>query len=678
VNARTVCQEPLPRSRPWIIILAGAVIVGAALVSYKNSYRVPFLFDDVESIVENPTIRHLWPIGPVLSPPRTRGFTVAGRPLVNVSLAVNYALGGTAGWGYHVVNLTIHILAGLTLFGIVRRTLHCPVLRGRFAGSATTLALATAILWMLHPLQTEAVTYVVQRTESLMGLFYLLTLYCFLRATESPSPRLWLACSVVACALGMATKEVAVTAPLMVLLYDRTFVGGEFAEAWRRRRRFYAWLGCTWLIVGWLALRTSGRGGTAGFGTEILWWQYALTQCWAISRYLWLSVWPRGLVFDYGILLYRHAAEVMPQILLLAGLLTATAVALVYRPRLGFLGAWFFVILAPSSSFFPVASQTIAEHRLYLPLAGVVTLVVMGIHKLLGKSSMAVYVALAAALGLLTLQRNHDYRSKWAIWTDTVTKCPNNARAQNNLCDVLTTLGRPTEAVAHCEQALRSEPDYAEAYNNLGVAFEQMGKPQEAAKYYAQALQLKSDYPEAHYNLGVALIELGDLKEAVGHFRQALRPKPEDVDTHYNLGVALLGLGRASEAATHFEKVLLQKPHDADAHYSLALALVQQRKLVEATEHFEQTLEIRPDFADAHNNLGVALLRQGKPAEAIGHFEQAIHLSPNNAEAYNNLGAALEKTGRIREAIQSYEQALRVKPDDAAAQSNLARARAAR
>jgi tetratricopeptide (TPR) repeat protein len=552
------------------------------------------------------------------------------------------------------------------------------VLREKYGASAWLLALAVAVLWTVHPLQTESVTYVVQRAESLMGLFYLLTLYCFIRGTESQRPGFWFACSIMACGLGMATKEVIVSAPLMVLLYDRTFIAGNFAEAWRRRWRWYAGLACTWLVAAWLVSGAGNRGGAAGFGTGgILWWQYALTQCWAIGRYLRLCVWPQGQVFDYGTIVFQHAAGVVPDMLILVALLAGTVLGLLYRPCLGFLGAWFFVILAPSSSVMPVATQTIAEHRMYLSLAAVVTLVVMGIYALLGRRSVVVFLSVAMGLGLLTTRRNEDYHSELSIWSDSVAKRPDNARAHTNLGNALVTAGRATEAIAQCEQALRIEPDYAEAHDGLGAALQQTGRVREAVAHYERALRLKPRDAEAHYNLGVALLGLGKTPEAVEHFEQTLRRKPYDVDTHYNLGVALLSLGKLPEATGHFEQVLLLEPNHADAHYILGVALIRQGKLPEAIGHFEQVLRLKPGYADAHNNLGVAFIRQGKLPEAIAHCEQALRIKPEYAEAHNNLGVALEQMGRTREAIGHYEQALRIQPDDAEARDNLARARAA-
>ena len=208
--------------------VAVAVIVAAIAGVYWNSLSAPFLFDDTLAIEQNNSIRQLWPLSHVFSPP-SDGSGVTGRPIVNLSLALNYAWSGLNVTSYHVVNLVIHALAAAALFGLVRRSLLRPALRGRFtADAAWWIATAVALLWALHPLQTETVTCVVQRTEALVALFYLLTLYLFVRGVEASEPRAWHAAALVACMLGMASKEVMASAPLVVLLFDRTFFAGSF------------------------------------------------------------------------------------------------------------------------------------------------------------------------------------------------------------------------------------------------------------------------------------------------------------------------------------------------------------------------------------------------------------------------------------------------------------------
>ena len=255
------------------------------------------MFDDHYSILRNESIRGLWPIWPVLNPPVGRGYTVGGRPVVNLTLAINYALGGFDVWGYHAVNVGVHALAALLLFGIVRRTLLLAPLRRRYGRSATAVAFAAASLWALHPLHTSAVTYIIQRAESIMGMCYLLTLYCVLRGATSKRAPLWYAAGIVACALGAASKEVMVTAPLVVLLYDRVYLARGFRRALRKRWGLYVGLAASWVVLAALA---GGRAGTAGLGMGVGWWAYLRTQFVAVFEYLRLSLWPNRLIFDRG------------------------------------------------------------------------------------------------------------------------------------------------------------------------------------------------------------------------------------------------------------------------------------------------------------------------------------------------------------------------------------------
>ena len=648
------------------------LVVAVALLAYHNSFTGPFIFDDRQSIQENPTIRHLWPVWQLLSPPHW--VTVDGRPIVNLSLAINYALGGLDVRGYHVLNLTIHILAALTLFGIVRRTLLQPRLRERFGAAANELALAVAVLWTVHPLQTESVTYVIQRTESLMGLFCLLTLYCFIRGAESPRPHVWYGLCVTACALGMASKEVMIAAPLIVLLYDWVFLTSSFREVWRQRTALYVGLATTWLILAVL-VATTPRPGT-GFGIEGLTpWDYLKTEAGVIVYYLRLGFWPHPLVIDYfDWPIARSLKDSLVPGIVVAGLLGATAWAFRHRPWMGFLGAWFFLILAPTSSFLPSLGEAAAERRMYLPLAAVVVLVVMGIHALAGRRSVPVFLVLAVGLGFLTVQRNEDYHSKFAIWTDAVAKRPENPRAHYNLGVVLAQAGRGGEAIGHYDQALRIKPDYAEAHCNLGITLTQSGRVPEAIEHLEHALRVAPDFPDAHCNLGIALAQAGRVQEALGHFEQAVQINPDYADGQYNLGVALEQAGRMREAVEHYEQAVRINPDDADVHYNLGLALARLGRLPEAIEHYQQALRIHPDVAEVHYNLGNALAHVGRVPEAIVQYEQVLRIKPNFAEAHDNLGIALAQTGKIKEAIAHFEQAVRINPDDAGVHYNLGNA----
>jgi tetratricopeptide (TPR) repeat protein len=660
----------------WAVALIALSVVAA----YHNCLHAPFVFDDISAIPENASIRKLWPVWSALSPPSS-GSTVGGRPVANFTLALNFALSGSDPWSYHAVNLLIHFLGGVTLFGVVRRTLRRPVLSDRFGTDATPLALAVALLWSLHPLQTEAVTYVIQRVESLMGLLYLLTLYCFIRSVESPRPFRWQLCAVVACLLGMATKEVMATAPALALLYDRTFVAGTFQKAWRQRRGLYMALAATWLPLAFLVASTGWtRGGSVGFGSTVAPMAYWLTQCGAVARYFWLSLWPHPLVFDYGTSLASHTGEAALCAIAVAAVAAAVLVACLGGglPALGFLGAWTFLILAPSSVV-PVGTQTMAEHRMYLPLAAVMALLVLGAYSMAGRKSWVPLAVLALALGILTERRNEDYRSAVSLWGDTVSKRPENARAHCSLGFALySDHGDLPAAIAEFEAALRIQPEYSDAQNDLGMALEKTpGRSGEAIVHFEEALRIRPNFAQAHYNLGIVLADAGRIPEAVREYEAALRDQPEFAEACNNLGNILCATGRIGEGIQHLEAAVRIRPDYAKAHFDLGNALVQAGRVPDAVGHYEEALRIQPSFAEANNNLGMILCRAGRMSEGIEHIEAAIRAKPDFAQAHFALATALLHAGRRDEAIAEYEKVLQLRPNDPAAGRMLGLIRAA-
>ena len=666
MNGAPENSRRIRRWAPWLILLG-------ALLSYGNSFSVPFLFDDLPAIVENPAIRHLRPLGDVLFPSASAGgLTLSGRPVLALSLAVNYALGGNAVEGYHAVNWLVHVAAGLILFGLVRRTLK----RARPADDGTLLALAIALLWTVHPLQTESVTYVVQRAEALVGLFYLLTLYGFARAMDSPRPRRWLAASLVACALGMGAKEVMVTAPVMLWFYDRTFFAGSFVGALRQRKGFYAGLVATWLLLGALVLSTGGnRGGTVGFDVGVTPWAYGLTQFEAMTRYLMLSVWPHPLVFEFGTFWAGGAMDVVPWAVPVLALVAGTLYALWRRPAWGFLGAWFFGILAPTS-LTPGTIQMIVEHRMYLPLAAVVAAVVVGVHAWLGRRAWWLLGVAGGACVALTQARNADYRSDLVLWQDTVAKRPHNPIALTNLGRALHRADRAAEALTCYERALAASPNSLEARFNLGLALVKLGRAQDAVPLFEAALRVAPGRGEIHRALGNALGAVGRPAEAALHYAAALRLNPGLAEPHHDLGLILLETGRPDEAATEFETALRLDPGYAAALYDLGNARAQTGRMAEAVGFYERAIRAQPDYGAAHVNLGNALLELERAAEAVAHYEAALRLDPRNADAHNNLGTVLLHTGRPAEAAAHFERALAARPDFAGARQNLALARA--
>jgi protein O-mannosyl-transferase len=629
----TARRESL-RSRPRFLQsegLAIAFLVLAVVFVYLGSVDGAFVFDDIPAVVENPTLRRPGDVVGLLDPPGDQAGTVGGRPVLNLSLAFNYALGGIRTRSYHVFNLAVHVAATLLLFGLIRRTLDRD---GDRESDGLLVAFFASLLWAVHPLQTESVTYVVQRAESLMGLFYLLTLYCFVRfagvetaevtpgsvsARQGAGRGIWAVLAVLACLLGMATKEVMVSAPLMVLLYDRTFVAGSLGGAWRKRRGLYCWLGATWFVLAVLVAGTHGRGGSAGFAAPARVWPYALTQCKAIVHYLRLAVWPDRLVFDYGTVLVQHPGDVLLQFLFIVLLLAGVMVALRRWPAVGFPALCFFAVLAPSSSFVPIATEPMAEHRMYLPLAAVSILLVGAIFAVLARVTprfarvgfCALGVAAALGLGAATVRRNRDYRSEIALWTDTARKAPGNPRAHNDLAEAFLAGGEPAKAAAEFAAAVRVDPDYAPAQYNLGVTLLDSGRPQEAIPHLEKALSAPRHQAELHLYLGEALERTGQRAAAVDQFREALRLAPGKAETAFGLGNNLAAQGRYAEAVAAFR---------------LAVAWA-------------------PDQVRIRNNLANALMFSGRMEEAIAEYREALKIDPDNGTVRENLERALEKNG---------------------------------
>ena len=703
------CGPWFPRWR-WEKFVAAGLIVLAGLAVYANSFSGPFIFDDIASIVENPSIRRLWPLGDVLSPPSDGG-TLTSRPILNLSLAINYRLGGLDVWGYHATNLAIHLINGLLLLGILWRTFQLPSLQTRFGEAAWGLSLAIALLWTVHPLQTESVTYINQRAESLAGLFYLLTVYSVIRGLQSSRAACWYWLAVGACLLGVATKEPVITAPLVILLYDRTFLEDSFRKILRRRWGLYLGLFASWALQAYLQARTGlsvlkEELGPLGF------WAYVRSEPGVILYYLRLSLWPHPLCFDYDWPVANTLATILPGVLAIGGLGLATVWGLAKRRSWGVLGAWFFLILAPTSSIMPLPHLAF-EHRMYLSLAAVLTWVVAGSYvaaqhlkrrrSMDGRAwlvgGMALVALAAMVLGFLTIKRNEAYQTPFSIWEDTLSKAPenptahvcfsaalvnagrlaeavehyrcalrrnpNDAAAHNNLGLALANLGRLREAIEHYQVAIRNHPGHSLAHNNLGVALAGLGRFPEAIEHYEDAIRLKPDYAKAHNNLGNALANTGCLAEAVDHFQQAIRLNPDDGSVPTNLGLALAKAGRVSEAVERYQDALRISPDNALTHNSLAAALMSLDRLPEAIQHYERASKLDPNSGEIHNNLAVALLNSSRLNEAIEEFQQAVRLNSQLIDARYNLARALARAGRIGEAVEHGREAIRLAPDQA-------------
>jgi tetratricopeptide (TPR) repeat protein len=596
---------PVMKTSPRWIPLCAAGLVAVTLLVLWPALRVPFFFDDTGDVVDNPEIRQLWPpLWLTAGPPESNA--LAGRPVSALSFALVYAVAGESAIAQHAVNLLLHAAAALVLFGLVRRTLLLPR-AGPFPPEvATALGAVSALLWAIHPLNTEPVAYAVQRTEQLWALFYLLTLYAALRAT-GPGARAWTAVAIAACALGMGCKEIMVSAPLAVVAFDRVF---REKGALRERRTLYGGLAACWLVLG--ALLLSGKQGAVALHANdpLTPWQYLFTQGRVIARYFRLVLWPRPLALVYDWPQATPVAEGLPPFLLIAALCVATAWGLWRKHPLGFVGACVFMALAPSSSVIPLPTEIAAERRMYLPSAALVAAIVVSAWRGLSRLArphpvgLAAAAVVAVALALGARARLQDYRSELAIWEDTVRKSPYHSTALGNYGRELVRADRPAEAIP----------------------------------YLRRAIQMRSDVAVMHYLLGWSLLLTKDAQGAVAPLREALRLQPDTKNAHFALGQALAAMKDWDGAAAAFTEALRVDPKD------------------------EQS---RTELAKVHNNRASAFVAQGRPEDALRALEESVRVRPEYALGHLNLGNARAGQGQWKGAIEAWITAARVAPDDA-------------
>lgn len=591
---------------------------------YYNSLKGAFFFDDEFNIVENESIRQ-WRDWHRLLFADPEDFGVAGHPLFNLLFALNYWVGGFRTTGYHVVNLAIHLLAAMVLLGVLRRTFELRSMPEAIRQGANPLALLVTLVWLVHPLQTNSVTYVSQRAESLVGLFYLLALYGLIRTAADPKARRWTLLAIASGLLGMQVKENIATVPVLLLVYDRVFLAGSWRQAWRQRWPFHLGMACIWLLL--LNVKFNQRG--YGFALGVDPWHYLLTESRVLCRYVAVIFWPPLMVFDYGHNFAHSLGEVWPWAMLVIAGLAATAWAWRRDPRRGFVGVAFFLLLAPTSSIVPFNEMPYAESRLYLPLAVVVSALFVAAWKWAGRWTAAIGLALIPALAYSTVARNRLFVDEIGLYQADLAHNPRNARIRANLGKVYLGRGMIDQAESEFQQATQLDPSFAMAFNNLGAVRERQGRYAEAIDIYYKARKLD----------------------------------PFNTLTRENLADLLAEQQQWSRAADEYRQLLLLKPETAKYECNLGLCYQHLNQFDDALNSYQSALEWDDDLDAARNDLGSLYLLMQRYPEAIATLRDEVRRAPRYAEAYFNLGAALAATGQNQAALQAYATGLRMSPN---------------
>jgi tetratricopeptide (TPR) repeat protein len=673
-----------PAALPFLARLINNLPVHVALVvllgvaAYANTFHAPFQYDDYQSLLELPYLQDLryltdWSLAGQYAAEHNFRMRFVG----NLTFALNYALHGTDVVGYHIVNLAIHLVNALLVYSLVRLTFRTPFFEIQHSELITQnskfkiqnfIALFAALLFVAHPVQTQAVTYIVQRLTSLATLFYLACLVLYIKARENFAGQggtargvCWYGASLCCAVLAMKTKEIAFTLPVAVSLYEFMFFRGE----WKRRAVYLVPLLLTMLVIPLTLIGTYGAPGDSvgqmtRVDSDLSRWEYLCTELRVIVTYLRLLLLPvhQNLIYDYPVYRTLFTPPVFLSFLLLAALF-GLAVYLVYKSsskfqvsgfkfqgspvtghqspvtafRLIAFGIfWFFLALSVESSVIPIM-DVIFEHRLYLPSVGafIALATCCGmVAKRLGAKRKGWETAVAALAGLIVLAltgatyaRNDVWRSQESLWQDVVNKSPGKAAAYQNLGIALYGRGEVARAFACFDRAIAIDPEFAESFINRGTIWAKSGDFARAINDFERAVAVAPELAVAWNNLGLAWSEVGNQERALGYLARSIALDPRYVKPLNNTGLALIRKGEPGKAIPYLDRAL----------------------------------SLNRNYDMAYFNRGVAYLESGRPDRAIADLTRAVELNPRLAAAYTRRGQALAQTGARERALDDFRMA---------------------
>lgn len=691
----------------WRGLALAAILVLSTVAVYWSAIGGAFVFDDLPQIVDRARgLKMEYDPASLLRP----------RGLVDQTFVANFKMmgGRLSASVYRGTNVAIHIVTALLLFWLVRQTLRrAPGVAG-LAGYATGIGFFVALLWVLHPLQTQAVTYVVQRYESMMAMFAVAALCCVALSLRkqadgvSVGGSLWRSLAVGCALLSFACKESGAVTPVLLLLYDRAYSGGTWGGTLRRWAPYL--LGSMVLSLPFLGVvrQVLWTAGDAGFRQQLVSpAEYAVSQPGVILFYLRLLFWPNAQAADYGWPIARGVSEIaLPGAILLA-IFATTAWLVVRRPAAALLPAAFFITLAPSSSFVPIVDLAF-DHRMYVPSMAAIALVVIVVARWLARAEAATAgwvlgIVAAVALGLAVDARNRVWKSEFDCWQDVVEKRPANSRGWTNLGNCFVQRrgeGDQQRAIDCFDRALKLKPNSYETQTMLAMALIELPDDHprrlEALEHCRRAVEGHPDDPRTASAMAYLLVRLNRLEPALVQWRRAVELQPANTVFRYNLASCLDSMGKHAEAAAELEDALRRDPDferaktllaqqrqkqaalaegpSAQEWYERGQLLVEQGAPAEAYAAYKAALRADPKHAKTHNNLA-NMLRDVQPELAEEHYRLAIDSDPQYALAYYNYGVVLGKQGRWEEAERRFASAAAIDPNLPGVQQNLGVAR---
>jgi len=641
-----------------------------AVLIYANTFQAPFTLDDNINIADNQAVRL---VDFTLENLVRAGFDspLRTRPVAYISFALNYYLHGYELPGYHLVNLLVHIFTGLFLFLFATTTLNLPgYATGEEQGTPLSgtagqwVAFFTALVWLVHPLHTQSVTYIVQRMNSLAAMFYILALWLYARARFTPgkaSRNMLYTGTCLAGILALGSKEIALMLPLTILLYEWFFLQNLDMRWLRKRLPVVAGVFLLIIVAAFLFLGSNPVEYIRDTYKlrDFTLYQRVLTELRVVIYYISLLIYPHpgrlNLEHDFALSLsLTTPPTTLLSLLAIAGLI-AGAVCIAKKKRVAsFCIICFFSHLVIESSV--LGLEIIFEHRTYLPsMFAVLGLVLAGyLYLPFGRWRIILLVILVIIGSKWTYDRNTLWGDEIAFLQDCVKKAPGKWRTHFNLGHALARRDRLDEAIFHFREALKRTAYHAGLEDDTGY----LKEPQtdlEAA--------VRRQHADLLSNLGNALLRDGCLEAAVEPLEKALQLEPRHVTAHTNLGLVYSRMGRSAVAVRLFRRAIEIEPDYVQAHNSLGLELAAMGDVTGAVESYGRAIATDPNFAEAYNNLGIQQARQGRLTDAVSNLSQAIAIQPDYGEAYYNLGLILAGQGRFDAAAGVLEKAVRERPD---------------
>ena len=585
------------------------LIITIGIICYSGSFDASFTFDDIPSIINNESIKDLWDLKTILEANETRF-------LAFFSFAVNYHIHGLNLFGYHLVNLIIHILTALTLYWLVRVLFLTPEMKETpISQHAESIALVVSLVFVSHPVETQAVTYIVQRMTSMVALFYLLSLVLYIKARihydERNSRHIpFYVGSITAALLAMFTKEISVTLPLCIIVCEYFFFSPSLKKIGRKLS--YLWpmlftlpvVPLTYILTKKEMMERVGLATMMVETDSISRLDYLLTQFNVISTYIRLLFLPIHQSIDYDYPLADHFFEPATFASFLLLLFIFVLALLVFKKfRLVSFGIiWFYLALMVESSVIPIR-DVIFEHRLYLPSVGIFLSSTVLLFHLLGhrrKILFALFAVVISLASVATINRNIVWKNAALLWNDAVAKGNIKARTMNNLGVGLINLGRVDLAISHYDKAQKQFPRHAKIYFNRGMAHHMVGNIKKAMLDYTKSIEIYPKYHRTYFYRGMALIQLGQPEKALEDLNHSIRISPNDSNVYYNRSSLYLFQGRYKKALEDAHKAIELEKHKPLYYRNRALIFYRLKMYEEALEDLDMAIQLNPKFTNAY------------------------------------------------------------------------------